>query len=137
MALYECKDPFIVSEPKVGKYIDQQYVWDSLPLNRFQRKALFDHLTLKKPIDFDYLKWMSDRPLVPDVLEKEHEDYTVEEVNEQTECLQPTEQLHPNTSLSNLCDQDPCLNLETASLQTPPSDEQTCEHLLSQLIMDS
>lgn len=45
--LYEVKHPFIIPKPRPGMDIDQEYVFHSLPLNKEQRKYLFEVLTGK------------------------------------------------------------------------------------------
>lgn len=124
MALYEVKDPFIVPEPKIGKYIDQQYVWDCLPINKYQRKALFDLLVRNKEIDYDALTPLAERPLIePKVLE----DFTslMGAATLQQDPPSPTDSLHPNTNSPSLDGPNQDLNHETECEQTLQSKEPT------------
>lgn len=115
MAIYEVKDPFIVPEPKAGKDIDQQYVWDSLPINKHQRQALYDFLVHQKEIDYALLTEMSNRPVGIKV--------ELEDVSEQ-----PSSTLHQHTSSTSPSCQCPHSSHDTESEQKPPSEELMSSH---------
>jgi len=117
MALYEVKDPFIVPEPQVGKDIDQQYVWDCLPINKFQRKALYDFLVHQKEIDFALLTEQSNRPVGLDESKIKAELEDLDEVTEVSE--QPSSMSHPDTSSTSPASPSQHSNLDTETEQKP------------------
>jgi hypothetical protein len=127
MALYEVKDPFVLPEPMEGKDIDQQYVWDCLPINKYQREALYEFLVHQKEIDYALLTEQSNRPLIPDEVKAELEDVTDEYdqgtnggefISEQL-TSQPSSTSHPDTSLASLDAPDRCCLTDAESEQKP------------------
>ena len=132
MAIYEVKEPFIVPEPKVGKDIDQQYVWDCLPINQFQRKALYDFLVHQKEIDYALLTEQSNRPIGLDESKIKAE---LEDLDQTTE--QPNSMSHPDTSSASPSCPDQCSNPDIDPERKPPLTEHSFVTLPLQSVEDS